>query len=89
MLDIKWAMEKFGLKEEKFAIKLLENLDKFNYGCFSCGSESDLVYTEMGEVLCKNCRENFCIDDEGFIDDSELEEVVKLAWQEEIEDDED
>ncbi|MBC1280395.1 hypothetical protein GNF10_31750 [Nostoc sp. UCD121] len=54
MLDIKWAMEQFGIEDKNIAIRILEKFDKFNYGCFSCGSSSDLLYTEIGEVICKD-----------------------------------
>ena len=83
MLDIKWAMEQFGIEDKKIAIRILEKFDKFNYGCFSCGSSSDLLYTEIGEVICKDCRKDLCINDDGLIDSEELQEVFELAFAEE------
>lgn len=57
-----------------------------NYGCFSCGSSSDLLYIEIGEVICKDCRKDLCINDDGLIDSEELQEVFELAFAEEDDD---
>ena len=89
MLDIKWAMEQFGIEDKNIAIRIVEKFDKFNYGCFSCGSSSDLLYTEIGEVICKDCRKDLCINDDGLIDSEELQEVFELACAEEDEEEDD
>jgi hypothetical protein len=86
MLDIKWAMEQFGIEDKNIAIRILEKFDKFNYGCFSCGSSTDLLYTEIGEVICKDCRKDLCINNDGLIDSEELQEVFELAFAEEDDD---
>ncbi|QLE39938.1 hypothetical protein FD723_05275 [Nostoc sp. C052] len=83
MLDITWAMEQFGIEDKNIAIRILEKFDKFNYGCFSCGSSTDLLYTEIGEVICKDCRKGICINNDGLIDSEELQEVFELAFAEE------
>ncbi len=85
MLDIKWAMEQFGIEDENIAMSILEKFDKFNYGCFSCGSSHDLRYTEIGEVICFECRDELCFNDDGLIDSEKLDEVFALAFAEEDE----
>ncbi|MEH1838505.1 MAG: hypothetical protein V7L20_07005 [Nostoc sp.] len=79
-------MEQFGIEDKNITIIILEKFDKFNYGCFSCGSSSDLLYTEIGEVICKDCRKDLCINDDGLIDSEELQEVFELAFAEEDDD---
>lgn len=82
MLDIKWAMEQLGIPDETTAISILGKLDKFNYGCLSCGSSHDLRYTEIGEILCKECRDELCCDDDGLLDYKEFDEVFAIAFAE-------
>ncbi|MCC5623330.1 hypothetical protein [Nostoc sp. CHAB 5715] len=42
--------------------------------------------TEIGEVICKDCRKDLCINDDGLIDSEELQEVFELAFAEEDDD---
>jgi len=86
MLDIKWAMEQFGIKDKNIAISVLGKLDKFNNGCLNCRSSYELRYTEIGEVLCKECRDNFGFDDDGLLNEEKSDEAFALIFAEDDED---